>query len=155
VQIPTPLVAALARRHYQTAELLRHNGADMNACYGEGATPLHAAVWHGDFEMVQLLLNYKVGFCLIPNIYQSLPDVARLSLQHDADVNAQISDGTCPGQTPLYLVAEGRSVDVAHVLLEHGVNADAKDHQGRTPFPDCVGEWVQQRYKIAVGHGAK
>jgi hypothetical protein len=105
VQIPTPLVAALARRHYQTAELLRHNGADMNACYGEGATPPRAAVWHGDFEMVQLLLNYKVGFCLIPNIYQSLPDVARLSLQHDADVNAQISDGTCPGQTPLYLVA--------------------------------------------------
>jgi hypothetical protein len=81
----------------------------VNACYGDGATPLHAAAWHGDFEMVQLLLNYKVvdvdtrdryewtsmydmsqGLCLIPNIYQSLPDVARLLLQHDADVNARI-----------------------------------------------------------------
>jgi ankyrin repeat protein len=72
-------------------------------------------------------------------------------LEHGVNVPAEDNQG----RTPLKLAAEGRSVDVAHVLLEHGVNADAKDHQGRTPFPDCVGEWVQQRYKIAVGHGAK
>jgi ankyrin repeat protein len=53
-----PLFAALVGRHFQTAEPLRHNGADVNAC--NGATPLHAAARRGDFEMVQLLVKYRV-----------------------------------------------------------------------------------------------
>ncbi len=98
----TPLVAALSRRHFQTAELLHHNGADVNVrCYG-GETPLHSASWFGDFKMIQVLLNFRAdvnvwsdegwtpmhyvsqGFqhSVIPNVYQPLPDVARLLLEH-------------------------------------------------------------------------
>jgi ankyrin repeat protein len=117
----TPLVAALARRHFQTAGLLRHNSADVNVCYDDRATPLHAAAWHGDLEMVRLLLSCKVdvdkygrtsmhavsqGFPLIPNIYQSLPNVAHLLLEHDADVNARTSGGFYSDQTPLHKAAQ-------------------------------------------------
>jgi hypothetical protein len=57
----TPLVAALAGKHFQTAELLRHSGADPNVQYAFGNTPLHSAACYGDVEMVQVLLNLEAG----------------------------------------------------------------------------------------------
>jgi hypothetical protein len=48
-----PLVAALARKHFQTAELLRLGGAYPNVQHNKGNTPLHSATWNGDVEMVQ------------------------------------------------------------------------------------------------------
>ena len=53
----TPLVAALAGKHFRTAELLRHSGADPNIQYWNRNTPLHSAACYGDVEMVQVLLN--------------------------------------------------------------------------------------------------
>ncbi|KAF8501749.1 hypothetical protein F5888DRAFT_1875370 [Russula emetica] len=44
----TPLVAALAGKHFQTAELLRDNGADPNVQCLFGNTPLHSAACYGD-----------------------------------------------------------------------------------------------------------
>jgi hypothetical protein len=52
-----PLVAALAGKHLQTAELLHHSGADPNVQSFGGDTPLHSAAYYGDVEMVQVLLN--------------------------------------------------------------------------------------------------
>jgi hypothetical protein len=52
-----PLVAALAGKHLQTAELLRHSGADPNVQSFGGDTPLHSAAYCGDVEMVKVLLN--------------------------------------------------------------------------------------------------
>ena len=168
----TPLVAALARRHFQTAELLRHNSADLNVCYDDGATPLHAAAWHGDLEMVRLLLNCKVdvdsrdnygrtsmhavsqGFSLIPNIYQSLSDVARLLLEHDADVNARTSRGFYSGQTPLHEAAQNNRIEVIHVLLEHGANAAAEDDQGRTPLNRAAAWGSVDVARVLLEHGA-
>lgn len=52
-----PLVAALAGKHLQTAELLHHSGADPNVQSFGGDTPLHSAAYYGDVEMVRVLLN--------------------------------------------------------------------------------------------------
>ena len=148
----TPLIAALARRHFQTAELLRHNGADVDVRGEIGRTLLHSAACYGDLELVRVLLNYKADVnartnmgwttihyvshgcqgSVIPNICQSLPDVARLLLEHGADMNTQISDGS--GTTPLHLSTEFNNIEVVRVLLEHGANVDAEDSKGRTPY---------------------
>ena len=173
----TPLFAALSRRHFQTGELLRHNGADVNACYGDGATPLHAAAWLGDLEMVELLLNYKVDVdardtfgwtsmhavsqahqgTVIRNIYQSLPDVARLLLEHGADVNAQTfsSSGSTRVGTPLHVTMQYNRAEVARVLLEHGANVNAEDGQGRTPFQIASAKGYDEIMKLLSEHGAK
>jgi hypothetical protein len=42
-----PLVAALAGKHFQTADLLRHNGADLDVRGRYGTSPLHAAAYSG------------------------------------------------------------------------------------------------------------
>ena len=133
----TPLVAALAGRHFQTAKLLHHNGAHVNVAGRSGRAPLHSAAWYGDLEMVQVLLDYKAnvnvqdpvnwtpihyvsrGFRTQPaphNIRQLFPDVARLLLEHGADPNAR----TNFGQTPLYLATADGTAEVVRVLLEYG-----------------------------------
>jgi ankyrin repeat protein len=166
----TPLLAALARRHFQTAEFLHHNGTDVNVRYLDETTPLHATAWYGDFEVVRVLLNYKADVNArcndgwtpihhvsqgshsdIPNVCQSLPDVARLLLEHGADVNARLSDG----RTPLHVTMIFNSVEVVRVLLEHGANVDAEDNEGRTPFQIASAKGYDEIMKLLSEHGAK
>ena len=170
----TPLIAALARRHFQTARLLHHYGADVDVRGQRGRTPLQLAAWSGDVEMVRVLLNYKadvnarsdmgwhaihyVGHgreeIVIPDVYQSLADVARLLLEHGADVNAQIT-GYKPRRTPLHLTIEFNRVDVVRVLLEHGANVDAEEGKGRTAFQiaSSIGG-RDEIMKLLLEHGA-
>ena len=172
----TPLNAALARRHFQTAELLHHSGADVDVRGIVGRTPLHSAAWYGDLEMVRVLLNYSAdvnarsnegwtpihyvsqGFqhSFIPDICQSLPDVARLLVKHGADVNVQTSDGD--NRTPLHVTMgtmKFHRVEVARVLLEHGGNVGAEDSDGRTPYQIASAEGYDEVMKLLLEHGAK
>ncbi|KAN0118768.1 Ankyrin repeat-containing domain protein [Russula decolorans] len=109
----TPLVAALAGKHFQTAELLRLSDADPNIqCY-RGNTPLHSAACYGDVEMVQVLLNLE------------------------ADINARNEHGeiqldcTPAGPDPLYTTTYMRRLEVMRVLLERGANTFALGHVQR------------------------
>ena len=49
----TPLVAALARGHFETADYLYQNGADVDVPGFDGITPFISATWFGDLDMVQ------------------------------------------------------------------------------------------------------
>ena len=159
----TPMVAALAGRHFQIANHLHHNGAHMNVRGSDGRSPLHSAASYGDLEMVQVLLDYKIDVSAqdddnwtpihdvssrdhfqdqVPNISISRPDVARLLLERGADPNARMKEGL----TPLHVAARDGRVDVARVLLKHGANVGAEDNKGRTPFHAAVdyseeGDW--------------
>jgi Ankyrin repeats (many copies) len=169
----TPLIAALAGRHFQTAELLRHNGADADVRGKRGNTPLNSAAWYGDLEMVRVLLNYNAdvntrsnddwtpvhsvseGYqgAVIPNVYQSLDDVARLLLEHGADVDPQISNVS--GGTPLHVAIQLNNAEVVRVLLEHGANVGAEDRNGKTPYQIASAEGHHDIMKLLSEHVAK
>ena len=150
----TPLFAALSRRHFRTAEFLRHNGADVNVRGNNRETALHSAAWYGDLEIVRVLLDYKIdvnarsllknwiavhdvskgphsGWTLPPHCGpQLLPDIARLLLEQVSNVNARADDG----KTPLHLAARYGRVEVVCVLLEHGASVGAEDNEGKNPL---------------------
>jgi hypothetical protein len=136
-----PLVAALAGEHFQTADLLRHNGADSDVRGRSGRSPLHAAAFSGNFEVVRKLIEYDPADINARDDYGWTPllsasgghhfkdgSVLRLLLEHGADINVQ---GPI-GQTPLYWASYNGVLEVVRLLLGHGADVGAKDIFGQT-----------------------
>jgi hypothetical protein len=73
-------------------------------------------------------------------------DVARLLLEHGADVNARDD----LGDTPLHEAAHGH-VDVVRLLLEHGADVNARDKNGQTPLHEAASWGV---VRLLPDHGA-
>ena len=153
----TPLLAALAGRHFQIAKLLYHDGTDVNVRGNDEQTPLCSAAYYGDLEMVRVLLDYKADVNLrdrynwAPILNVSWPDVIRLLLEHGADVNMLKVDN---GETPLHLAAYRGRVEVVRVLLEHGANLGAQDNQGRIPLQQAVFQEAVEVIRVLLEHGS-
>jgi Ankyrin repeats (3 copies) len=165
----TPLVAALAQGHFQTAKFLIDNGADPNVRGDYNMTPLLSAAFDGEFEMVQVLLKYKAdinardkyGENALHNasngsrsvIGPSLSNVARLLLKHGADVNAR-TDKDKGHSTPLHLAAHFGRLEVVHVLLEHGADVGTEDGSGRTALQLASDKGHHEIMKLLSEHRA-
>ena len=164
----TPLVAALAGRHFRTATFLQGKGARVHVRSDNGITPLDSAALRGDLEMVRVLLDYKedvnvrddggwtplhsvsqVSRIRVPpfNFPQLWLEVARLLIEHGADVNAQKDDG----QVSLHLVG---TAGVFHLLLEHGANVGAVDNEGRTLLHSEAGYGTTEVVRVLLELGA-
>ena len=171
----TPLVAALARGHFQTAKFLGDNGANPNVKGYDGLTPLHSAAYHREFEMVQVLIKYKADVNARddrgetplhfvsenyrsrfggPNTALSASSVARLLLEHGAEVNAPSHDRH-GHSTPLHVAARYGRVGVARVLLEHGANVAAENNQGETASQLASGMGHEEIAKLLSEHRAR
>jgi ankyrin repeat protein len=167
-----PLVAALAGKHFQTAELLRHRGADPNVQCLSGNTPLYSAGSYGDVEMVQVLLNMEADVNVrnergetplyytpqSPSAVSNIPafpillgNVAQLSLDRGADINARANNSW----TPLHAAVGRGCIEVVRVLLEHGANVGGEDRGGRTPFSLAKGKGRDEIMKLLSEHGAQ
>ena len=153
----TPLVAALAGRHFNIAQLLRNHGADPNVrCY-DGRTPLHAAVQSGNLEMVQKLIEYnadvnaqnRIGWTplhIASRLVQPNIDVVYSLLVQGVDVNAQAKDGP----TALHEASAYGTPEVVRILLIYDAKADLKDKNGRTPHRTVSGTRGDRLRKLGL-----
>ena len=165
----TPLVAALAGEHFQTAIILCDNGANPNVKGFNDSAPLHSAAFYGHLQMVRVLLEYKADVnareyhdetplqFLSNNLasgrrnLSQLHNVCRFLLEHGADVNARSKDLS----TPLHnAVREGR-IEVVRVLLEHNAIVDAEDAFGRTPSQLAENRGFSDTIKLLSEHSAQ
>jgi hypothetical protein len=165
----TPLVAALAGKHFPTAEILRDKGAHSNIWGNVDMTPLHSAAVHfEDLQTIQVLLEYKADVEArdiqgrTPLHYLSeksrsvhdlslIRNVIGILLEHGADLNAR--DKYL--RTPLHRAARRGAVEVVRVLLEHGAIVGAEDNNGQTPFQVASSKGHSEVIKLLSEHGAK
>ena len=168
----TPLVAALAGEHFQTAKTLRDHGAGPPNIRGyNDGTPLHSAAFYGHLQMIRVLLELKAdvhartdtgetpmhflfrewGRTVTPIQTSQLHNVSRCLLEHGADVNARSDDLF----TPLHIAAEKGWVEVVRVLLEHGASVGVEDKEGRTPFQLASLDRHSNIIKLLSEYGAK
>jgi ankyrin repeat protein len=157
-------VAALAGEHFQTADLLHHNGADLHFRGKHERHPLHAAAFSGNFEVVRILIEYdpanidardSVGWT--PLFWASgghnFKDgsVLRSLLEHGADINVQDKIGL----TPLRWAIFNGALEVVRLLLEHGADVEAKDNNGKTALQLAADRGYDEVVELLREHGAK
>jgi ankyrin repeat protein len=138
----TSLMAALRGKHFEVAELLHRNGADVDG--GLVNTPLQEASRAGVLDIMRWLLNHKADVnTLGQNGWTPLHSAAsgghlqafRMLIEHNADIHARNIFGT----TLLHDAAAGlfhhdHMIDIMQVLLDHGANPNARDNDNSTPL---------------------
>ena len=124
----TLLYYAANGRLHEAAEYLLRRGASVDeGIYREAtlggrhsrSSPLHAAAFNGDVEMVKLLLAHGAD----PTITDSRGETPL----HKAGVREDKPD------------PDARGVAVAKLLIEHGASLDAEDDRGLTPLDHAKG----------------
>ena len=159
-----PLVAALAGGHFRTADLLRHNGADLHIRGQRGRNPLHAAAQSGSLEVVRILVKYDPAdinarddggwtplFEASGGRHFKTGSVVQFLLEHGADIHVR-SRG---GWTPLHWASFKGAQEVVRVLLEHGADVRAKDAVGYTALQRAVEKGYDEVVKLLQDHGAR
>jgi ankyrin repeat protein len=159
-----PLGAALARKHFQTADLLHHNGADLDVRGFNENSPLNAAIRSRNFEVARMLIEYNPAYINAGDVDGWTPlywvsgrydiedsSLLRLLLEHGADINVQKRGGS----TPLHRASANGALKVVRLLLEHGADVEVKDDRGKTALRVAGGKRRDEVMKLLREHGAK
>jgi len=137
----TPFVAALAKKHFQLAQLLHRHGSSVDPRGHFRRTPLHSAAFYGDLEMIQALLEYKADINarndggrtpLFEAVELDQYEAVRLLFEYGADPN--IPGYHDDSGAPLHIASITGKSEVVRLLLDHGVDVDAVDGSGKTAF---------------------
>jgi ankyrin repeat protein len=113
----------------------------VNAYSPDGFTPLGLAAFFGHAETVEALLSAGAQVNLASRESMKMPplgsamavqrnDIARMLIEHGADVNAKAANDL----TPLHTAAARGNLESAKLLMEHGADINASSTDGKTPL---------------------
>ncbi|MBI3263391.1 MAG: ankyrin repeat domain-containing protein [Acidobacteria bacterium] len=149
------------RQDTPTVRSLLRDGRDVNAAQGDGMTALHWAALHSDAELATMLLyagaNVRAttrlgGYTPLHLASQiGAPPVVRALVSRGASATA----ATTTGATPLMLAASSGSVDTTTILLDHGVDPNARDAaNGETALMFAAALDRSEVVRLLMQHGA-
>lgn len=147
----------MASLHRLLIEPKAANAPDEN-----GVTPLIAAAFKGDADMVRTLLEHgadpnlkdtKLGVtALLPAALQGQAEIVSLLLDRGADVMVRESAN---GLTALYLASQNGHVGVVSLLLTKGAEPDARVSDGRSPLWQAASEGHENVVRLLLSKGAQ
>ena len=103
---------------------------DVTADEQRDTPALHYAVFHGNLEMTQLLL------------------------EHGADIHAIAYENNHEMTPPIVLAAWEGGIDVLRLLLEHGADPNSKSSNNVTPLSTALRHGKTDRVELLKQHGA-
>lgn len=159
-----PLHRAACNGDVAECERLVKGGLSVDTTDDDGVTALSWAVFYCKIDVVRKLIELRADVnhvdqraAYTPLMYTATTlrghnlrgtqaernEIARLLIQHGADVNHAMSDGRASGdgQTTLHFAATDKNIGLVRTLLAAGANRNAKETTGWTPldmakFPD-------------------
>jgi hypothetical protein len=156
----SPLHAASREGHLDVARLLIDHGADVRLKSRLGRAPFRSAYDGRHLEILRLLLEKGVdvnmrdghgcGTLLHDASLHGQAGVARLLLEHDADVNAR-GDAD---RIPLHFACRYGHTEVVQLLLEYGADVNARDRYSDAPLDDATHNKHHDIAQLLLGHGA-
>uniref|UniRef100_A0A3Q3JMF0 Uncharacterized protein n=1 Tax=Monopterus albus TaxID=43700 RepID=A0A3Q3JMF0_MONAL len=132
---------------------------DVNAQDNEKRTPLHAAAYLGDAEIIELLIlsgarvNAKDNKWLTPlhrAVASCSEEAVQVLLKHSADVNARDKNW----QTPLHIAAANKAVRCAEALVPLLSNVNVSDRAGRTALHHAAFSGHLEMVRLLLSRGA-
>ncbi|HSW00737.1 MAG TPA: serpin family protein [Sedimentisphaerales bacterium] len=150
----TPLHEAADGAFADLAELLIRQGADVQARDPRGRTPLHEAMRDAPVSFIQLLVSHGADLN-VQDKYERFPlDEAFSREDGELVPDLLIRSGAQLTVDHLVLAAESGYLQIARVILDKGIDANAGDEDGRTALHTAVAAGNLEMSQFLVARGA-
>ena len=164
-RIYAPLPAALCKKHFHLANLLRQYGADVDCRGWSKSTPIHTASINKDVDVIRWLLNHGADANTWSE-YGTTPLHWAAHMTHIEGVqvlldrNAYINIQDYSGQTPLHWTIERNRedtllVDTVRRLLEHAADPNICNKSHSTPLHEASSRGSLEVARLLLSYGAK
>lgn len=126
----TPLSMACLKNHIPSVELLLYKGANPNQYNNPETSPLYCAIVNDHYEIIDLLIKYKVDVNYLNRISKNSPlhyaaikgntKIGQLLIDNKANINA-INANNVP---PLFFAIANQHIPFLEMLLKSGAQVD-------------------------------
>jgi ankyrin repeat protein len=160
----TPLIRASKKGLRDMVEMLLKEGASVNSTGAIRVTALYAAVQGGHFEIVQELVahgakldvrqNENNDVALLCALRKGFDSIAYFLIENGADIHLKEKGFWSQQSTALHLAAKGGCLRSMELLLDKGMDVNAKDHLKFTPLDYAVTLEAPTAAKLLLDNGA-
>ena len=149
----TPLYIATHGGFIDIVRLLLNHGADANYLDIYGKNSLHVALQRGSIDIVRLLLNHGADANYVDK-YGKNPLHVALHMGADKIIRLLIDLPGINSWTSLHAASQKGQDDIVVSLLNHGVDANHSDSNGRSPLHAASREGHVNVVRLLLDHGA-